>query len=171
MQNVASVTTKSKPAQLILAGLKNKNGKVKAMFVNSENANAYTGKVGYGNVIKIAKSLAKINNCEKENIIISSTGVIGEQLPIDSIIKKTISVNKQKNIRKTKLVIFCKSNNDYRYVSKSSIQADIHKQKYNIVGISKGSGMIAPNMATMLGFIFTDAQITSKQLQQLLKGS
>ena len=50
-------------------------------------------------------------------------------------------------------------------------QTLINKKKYNIVGISKGSGMIAPNMATMLGFIFTDAQITTKQLQQLLKTS
>ena len=61
------------------------------MFVNSGNANAYTGKVGYENVIKIAKSLAKINNCEKENIIISSTGVIENNYQLTVLSKNYFS--------------------------------------------------------------------------------
>ena len=172
--NVASVTTKSKTCAANISWLKKikKNGKVKALFVNSGNANAYTGKVGYENVIKIAKSLAKINNCEKENIIISSTGVIGEQLPIDSIIKKLLQSIRKETLEKQNWLSFAKAIMTTDTFPKIAYtQTLINKKKYNIVGISKGSGMIAPNMATMLGFIFTDAQITTKQLQQLLKKS
>ena len=61
------------------------NGKAKVLFVNSGNANAYTGKKGYQNVLKIVNKLAKIFKCSKENILISSTGVIGEQLPIKKL--------------------------------------------------------------------------------------
>ena len=172
--NVASVTTTSKTCAANISWLKKikKNGKVKALFVNSGNANAYTGKVGYENVIKIAKSLAKINNCEKENIIISSTGVIGEQLPIDSIIKKLLQSIRKETLEQQNWLSFAKAIMTTDTFPKIAYkQTLINKKKYNIVGISKGSGMIAPNMATMLGFIFTDAQITTKQLQELLKTS
>ena len=63
------------------------HGKAKALFINSGNANAYTGKKGYENVLKIVNKLADLYQCSKENILISSTGVIGEQLPINKIIK------------------------------------------------------------------------------------
>ena len=78
------------------------HGKAKLLFVNSGNANAYTGKQGYQNVLQIVNELAKIFKCSKENILISSTGVIGEQLPITKIIKLSTFNILLKKIKKTK---------------------------------------------------------------------
>ena len=88
LASVANVLTKSKTCAPNINWLKKikKNGKAKDLFVNSGNANAYTGKKGYQNVLKIVQILAKIFNCKEDNILVSSTGVIGEQLPIEKIL-------------------------------------------------------------------------------------
>ena len=75
--------------------------KAKVLFINSGNANGYTGKRGYENVLQIVNKLANLYQCSKENILISSTGVIGEQLPIKKIIKlSTINIFKKIKIPK-----------------------------------------------------------------------
>ena len=104
LANVAIVLTKSKTYAPNIKWLKNikNNGKAKVLFINSGNANAYTGKKGYENVLKIVDKLAKTFECNKENILISSTGVIGEQLPIKKIIKAMpLRLSSKKN-KKTK---------------------------------------------------------------------
>jgi len=172
LANVASVFTKSKTCAPNITWLKKikNNEKAKALYINSGNANAYTGKNGYQNVIKIAKHLADIFDCKKENIIISSTGVIGEQLPIEKILNSFSKLSNKKS----------QNTQDWLSLAKAIMTTDtfpkgyyreinINNKKYNIVGICKGSGMIAPNMATMLAFIFTDLQIPSKQLKVSLK--
>ena len=119
--------------------------------------------------MKIVKSLAGLYNCKAENIIISSTGVIGEQLPIDKILKSIFNVLKIKNNNSQNWLSFARAIMTTDTFPKVYYkQTIINNKKHNLIGICKGSGMIAPNMATMLAFIFTDAHITSSQLKKML---
>ena len=172
LANVASVFTKSKTCAPNITWLKKikNNEKAKALYINSGNANAYTGKNGYQNVIRIAKHLADIFDCKKENIIISSTGVIGEQLPIEKILNSLSKLTNKKSQNTQNWLSLAKAIMTTDTFPKGCFrEITINNKKYNIVGICKGSGMIAPNMATMLAFIFTDLQIPSKQLKVSLK--
>ncbi len=172
--SVASVMTKSQTCGANIQWLKKikNHGKVKVLFVNSGNANAYTGVEGYLNVKKIVNFFFEKKLCHKSEVIISSTGVIGEQLPIKKIINSLSSMLKKPKVKKAK-------ENDWRCFAKSILTTDtfpkasyieskIGNKKVKIIGISKGSGMIAPNMATMLGYIFTDAELPVIILRALL---
>ncbi len=170
--NVAYVTTNSKTFAANIKWLKeNKNiSKVKVLMVNSGNANAYTGEEGYLNLKSIIKFLSHGFNCKNKEVIISSTGVIGEQLPLNKI---TTTLNKL-----TKKLIE-KKNMNWESFARSIMTTDtfpkgiykktrIGNKEVKLIGIAKGSGMIAPDMATMLGYIFTDADFSSKILKELL---
>ena len=170
--NVAYVTTKSKTFAANIKWLKeNKNlSKVKVLMVNSGNANAYTGEQGYLNLKSIIKLLSNEFNCKNKEVIISSTGVIGEQLPIDKILT-TLNKLTEKLIEK--------KNMNWESFARSIMTTDtfpkgiymktrIGDKEVKLIGIAKGSGMIAPDMATMLGYIFTDADLSSKILKELL---
>ena len=170
--NVAYVTTKSKTFAANIKWLKeNKNiSKVKVLMVNSGNANAYTGEQGYLNLKSIIKFLSHEFNCKNKEVIISSTGVIGEQLPINKIMT-TLNKLTEKSIEK--------KNMNWESFARSIMTTDtfpkgiykktrIGNKEVKLIGIAKGSGMIAPDMATMLGYIFTDADFSSKILQELL---
>ncbi len=170
--NVAYVTTKSKTFAANIKWLKeNKNiSKVKVLMVNSGNANAYTGEQGYLNLKSIIKFLSHEFNCKNKEVIISSTGVIGEQLPINKIMT-TLNKLTEKLIEK--------KNMNWESFARSIMTTDtfpkgiykksrIGNKEVKLIGIAKGSGMIAPDMATMLGYIFTDADFSSKVLQDLL---
>ena len=170
--NVAYVTTKSKTFAANIKWLKeNKNiSKVKVLMVNSGNANAYTGEHGYLNLKSIIKFLSHGFNCKNKEVIVSSTGVIGEQLPINKIMTTLNNLTK-KSIEK--------NNMNWESFARSIMTTDtfpkgiykktkIGNKEVKLIGIAKGSGMIAPDMATMLGYIFTDADLSSKILQELL---
>ncbi len=170
--NVAYVTTKSKTFAANIKWLKkNKNiSKVKILMVNSGNANAYTGELGYFNLKTILNLLSYKYSCLKKEVIISSTGVIGEQLPMEKIMK-TLNKLVEEKIEKKHI--------GWESFARSIMTTDtfpkgvykktrIGNKEVQLVGISKGSGMIAPNMATMLGYIFTDANFSSKILKELL---
>ena len=170
--NVAYVTTKSKTFAANIKWLKeNKNiSKVKVLMVNSGNANAYTGEQGYLNLKSLIKFLSYGFNCKNKEVIISSTGVIGEQLPINKIMT-TLNKLTEKSIEK--------KNMNWESFARSIMTTDtfpkgiykktrIGNKEVKLIGIAKGSGMIAPDMATMLGYIFTDADLSSKILQELL---
>ena len=174
LANVATVLTKSKTYAPNIRWLKKirNHGKAKVLFVNSGNANAYTGKKGYENVLQIVNKLANLYQCSKENILISSTGVIGEQLPINKIIKLLPSIYSKKNKNTQNWTSFAKAITTTDTFPKGAYrQTTISKKKYSIIGICKGSGMIAPNMATMLAFLFTDAKLSPSQLRKMLKSS
>ncbi|MEC8100454.1 MAG: bifunctional glutamate N-acetyltransferase/amino-acid acetyltransferase ArgJ [Pseudomonadota bacterium] len=170
--NVAYLTTKSKTFAANIKWLKeNKNiSKVKVLMVNSGNANAYTGEQGYLNLKSIIKFLSHEFNCKNKEVIISSTGVIGEQLPIDKIMSTLNKLTKK---------LIEKKNMNWESFARSIMTTDtfpkgiykktrIGNKEIKLIGIAKGSGMIAPDMATMLGYIFTDADFSSKILQELL---
>ena len=172
LANVAYVTTKSKTFAANIKWLKeNKNiSKIKILMVNSGNANAYTGEQGYLNLQSILGILSHNYNCLKKEVIISSTGVIGEQLPMKRIMKTINKFAKEETE---------KNNLSWESFARSIMTTDtfpkgiykktkIGNKEVKLVGIAKGSGMIAPDMATMLGYIFTDANFSSKILKELL---
>ncbi|MDP2749642.1 MAG: bifunctional glutamate N-acetyltransferase/amino-acid acetyltransferase ArgJ [Nanoarchaeota archaeon] len=173
--DVAAVYTKNnvKGAPLIVTKAHLKNGKARAIIINSGVANVCTGKKGIEDAKKTTVLAAKELRIKEEDVLVASTGVIGAYLPMDKIekgIKGLKSELSEKNKDNTKN----KENN----VAEAILTTDIVKKEicieegsFKIAGIAKGSGMIHPNMATMLAFICTDAKISSSKLQGMLKKS
>ena len=137
-----------------------------AILVNSGNANAFTGVEGTQAVEKIVSEISKKLTISKKRILMASTGVIGEFLPTQKIIKKIPGL-----IQKL-------SENQIPQCAQAIMTTDTHPKlrfkkfklensDISIVGVAKGSGMISPNMATMLAFIITDAKIAYPILQKL----
>lgn len=146
------------------------NGKAQAIVVNSGNANACNGEVGLNDTIAMANLSAELLNLNPSNVLVASTGVIGAKLPMDKVnngIKKAVkslslegASNAAEAIMTTDLVR-----------KEIAVEVEIQGKPVRIGAIAKGSGMIHPNMATMLAFITTDAYIDSKCLEKLLKAS
>ncbi len=170
--NVAGVfTTSSMPAAPVVWCKKNiKSGKARALIVNAGNANAFTGKEGDEAVLRTANKVAKELGCKSEEVLISSTGVIGETLKVELIeaaIPQMVkdSANNESSWNKAAQAIMT-TDTKMKLISRT---CKIGDNDITLIGFSKGSGMIAPNMATMLGYIFTDANICPQTLQILLK--
>ena len=168
--SISGVFTKSKTPSAAVIDCKNKvnlkNRSIRCLVVNSGNANAFTGMKGTKTVNKITKFLSNLYNCDENEVFSSSTGVIGEEL----------NPSKITSCIKNKKPVFV---NSIEEAAKSIMTTDtfpkyaISKVKYknfevNVIGIAKGSGMIAPNMGTMLAYIFTDLNVSSKVLQKIL---
>ncbi len=170
--NIAGVFTQSSmPAAPVVWCKKNiTSGSAKALIVNAGNANAFTGKAGDDAVLVTAQEVAKAIGCKKEEVFISSTGVIGETLKVD-LITSAIPQMLQNSLtdetawNKAAAAIMT-TDLKPKLVQKT---CEIAGKKINVIGFAKGSGMIAPNMATMLGYIFTDADIASDALTELLQ--
>lgn len=141
----------------------------RAILVNSGNANAFTGKLGEETVSKISEYLSVKLNCSINQIYTASTGVIGEQLDPELVIRNIKSMPPLKNLDWIKAANAIKTTDTFPKVSKRVCK--IEDTEIEIVGIAKGSGMIAPNMSTMLSFIFTNANISSDILQKLIVSS
>lgn len=170
--NVAGVFTKSSMPAASINWCKNniKNGKARALIVNAGNANAFTGKEGEEIVLQTAKSVAKNLNCDESEVFISSTGVIGELFDVNLITDKIPQLlnNPIKGDLAWQKAASAIMTTDLKpkLVKKT---CKIGDEKISLIGFAKGSGMIAPNMATMLGYIFTDANIKSEKLSEILK--
>ena len=142
---------------------------VRAILVNSGNANAFTGKMGEETVVKISEYLSRKLNCDINQIYTASTGVIGEQLDPNQIIKslKLMTTSDKPNWLDAANAI--KTTDTFpKFITK---MCKIDGVDIEILGIAKGSGMIAPNMSTMLGFIFTNANLSSNIIQNLILSS
>ena len=138
-----------------------------AILVNSGNANAFTGHRGMASVAALSKALADQLELSESRVFTASTGVIGEPLPHEKIstrMPELISDLDADGIAMAARAIMTTDT----YPKGASAQVETPSGPVNIVGIAKGSGMIAPDMATMLAYIFTDAQIEQVELQGLL---
>lgn len=166
---VAGVFTKSKapsaPIDWCRASLP--HGKARALVVNSGNANAFTGKRGVAAVEGTAKAVQKRINCQDHEIYLASTGVIGEPLPFEKIEAALPALQLGDDWNGAARAIM--TTDTFPKAATRNVVVDGKKVTLN--GIAKGSGMIAPDMATMLGFIFTDAAIEQKLLQSMLQQS
>ncbi len=146
-----------------------KNNDIKAIVVNSGNANACVGQKGYDYALKMTKLVAEELNVKEEEVVVASTGVIGQELPIKKIengIKEVV-----KNLKEDGGEEVVKAIMTTDLVAKNiAVEIKLENgKKVTIGGIAKGSGMIHPNMATMLGFITTDMDIKKEVLQDLLR--
>lgn len=144
-----------------------KSGKARALVVNSGNANAFTGKAGKETVKKTADIAAKALGCKPKEIALASTGVIGEPLDarkFDGPLQKAAKGLKSGPWIDAARAIMTTDT----YPKLATATAKIDGVEVTINGIAKGAGMIAPDMATMLSFIFTDAPIAASALKTLL---
>ncbi|WP_439359103.1 bifunctional glutamate N-acetyltransferase/amino-acid acetyltransferase ArgJ [Bradyrhizobium sp. DASA03007] len=167
---VAGVFTKSKcpsaPVEWCRAKLK--GGKARALVVNSGNANAFTGKTGRASTALTAKIAARAVGCSESEIFLASTGVIGEPLDatkFDGVLGRLAETAEPGDYLAAAKAIM--TTDTFPKVATATVK--LGKAKVTINGMAKGAGMIAPDMATMLSFIFTDAPIAPAALQALLK--
>ena len=142
-------------------------GKARGLVVNAGNANVFNGKSGMQAVEAIAKSVGTLLHCTKNEVYVASTGVIGEKLDPSKIVEKIATLDDDLQNQNWKDAAIAITTTD-TFPKGSHRVVKVGKTTVNLVGIAKGSGMIAPDMATMLGFIFTDAQIPASILQKLL---
>ncbi len=168
--SISGVFTKSNTPSASVIDCKNKinlkNNSIRCLVVNSGNANAFTGIKGIKAVNKITKFLSTLYNCNENEVYSSSTGVIGEELNPSQITyciknKRPAFVNSIKEAAKSIMTTDTFPKYTTSKVKYKNFEA-------NVIGIAKGSGMIAPNMGTMLAYIFTDLNISSKVLQKIL---
>ena len=138
-----------------------------AIIVNSGNANAFTGSDGAEAVTNICTAVADTLGIAPQRVFSSSTGVIGEALPFEKITAKLSELKEGLSPGKLKGAAEAIMTTD-TFPKAAGAQIDIDGNTVSITGIAKGSGMIAPDMATMLVYIFTDAKIAQPDLQQMV---
>ena len=165
--NVAGVFTKNKikaaPVKVTMDVVR--NGEIEGLIVNSGNANAFTGDLGLENSKKMALLLASKLGVDEKKIAVASTGVIGKQLDMSWISNRFEVVFKNLGTNRQKALSFAKSiMTTDKFVKECAFKVD----DAIVAGIAKGAGMICPNMATMLAFIFTNAHFSSDELQLML---
>lgn len=147
-----------------------KSNFTKAVLVNSGNANACTGEDGYNDALDMQKWCAEKLKISQDEVLISSTGVIGQKMPMEKIksgideIVNHLSEHGGFNAAEAIMTTDTK-------IKSFAFEVKLKKSSVTIGGICKGSGMIMPNMATMLGFLSTDAAIEKNLLSELLLNS
>ena len=183
--NYASVYTQSKIlSENIKWNLNQKNKKIFSLLVNTRNANAFTGKQGYESLKKLAELISKKLNekqIEDENtpkkitpkeIIFGCTGTIGEFYPYEEIVGQIPNLINKIRYTQNKFIWMKAALGIMTTDTKPKLameECKIGNEKIKIYGIAKGSGMIHPNMATTLAYIFTDASLSNDILNRLLK--
>ena len=147
-----------------------KGGKISGVVINSGNANAWTGDKGIADNEKMAKIYADILGVEADEVLTASTGVIGVMMPMDVIenginITAPMLTSDVSGGHEAALAIMTTDT-----VNKEiTVEIELSGKTVTVAGMSKGSGMIHPNMATMLGFITTDAAIERELLDEIVK--
>ena len=166
---VAGVFTKSKTSSAPVDWCKANvtAGAARALVVNSGNANAFTGKAGYDGARQVAESASAVVGCKPSEVFLASTGVIGEPLPASRITKILGALAEEGAADGWRAAAEAIMTTD-TYPKFATAQALIDGKRVTINGIAKGSGMIAPDMATMLSFVFTDARLPATVLADLL---
>ncbi|GAA0572479.1 bifunctional glutamate N-acetyltransferase/amino-acid acetyltransferase ArgJ [Caenispirillum bisanense] len=173
---VAGVFTRSKcpsaPVDWCREALRKGKGRARAVLVNAGNANAFTGAAGAAAVQRTVAKAAEVIGCQPEHVFVSSTGTIGEQLPderitsqLDAVFAKAMADGGDAgDWQKAAAAIMTTDT----FPKGSSRTAVIDGVTVTINGIAKGSGMIAPDMATMLSYVVTDAALPAEVLQSML---
>jgi len=147
-----------------------REGKLQAMIVNSGNANACTGQQGLEDARSMRDAAARAFGLEPHLVGVTSTGVIGELLPMDKVLSGISRLPDAVSGEAAGSEQFCQAILTTDLVKKEAcVRVIIEGREVHIAGAAKGSGMIHPNMATMLGFITTDANIEAGELESLLR--
>ncbi len=144
------------------------NGEIQAILVNSTNANACTGTEGLNAAEALTSDIAELLDIPEEAVLMSSTGIIGHQLPLNKMMQghnKLVDQLDRKNGSTVPEAIMTTDT----FPKSCACSFETSKGTFTIAGTAKGSGMIAPNMATMLAFLVTDAPVPKKQLDSIFK--
>jgi len=167
--NAAGVFTTNKvnaaPVKLCRERIDNK---IKAILVNATNANACTGDTGMNNAKNLTSDIAEKLSINEESILMSSTGIIGHQLPLEKMLSFHDELKEELNTESGNLVAESIMTTD-TVPKETSVKITTSKGEFTIAGTAKGSGMIAPNMATMLSFIITNAPVKKTDLDKIFK--
>jgi|SRR5579884_309401 len=168
--NVAGVFTKNRfPAPPLLLDRKHlRKKKGRAIIANSGNANAFTGERGYRDAEAMAEAAARALSVPIESVYVASTGVIGEFLPIEKITGAVPRLAAQLSPNGGRAAAEAIMTTD-TFPKEIAFVGEVGWREVKVGGIAKGSGMIHPNMATMLSFLTTDASITPQLLQEALR--
>lgn len=156
------------PVTVAKDNLKKNNSRY--FLINTGNANAGTGEEGKTDALRCCQTLAELGKVSLQEILPFSTGVIGEKLPVEKIvagIPNAFTTLKETNWREAALGIMTTDTRP----KVASRQLAVNGKTVNVTGIAKGAGMIKPNMATMLAYVFTDASVPQDRLQQLLQAA
>tara|TARA_A100001015_G_scaffold301260_1_gene387846 strand:- start:1091 stop:2395 length:1305 start_codon:yes stop_codon:yes gene_type:complete len=184
--NYASLTTTNSITSEFIPWNNNSHKKIiKGLLVNTKNANTFTGKQGKESIDILAKNLSRILTIKEsksqkgtnetvkiKDLIFASTGVIGEEFPVEQIKERLVDLVQKLRVEHNKMYwlkiasAIMTTDTKPKVAYEEIIEGD---ELIKICGIAKGSGMIAPNLATMLSFIFTNADINSNLLKTLLK--
>ena len=162
--------TRSAPVlacQRNLADLRGPAASPVGIIVNSGNANAFTGRHGEGSTTAVMEKTAEALGSRPDLVFPASTGVIGERLPDDRITSKIGTLKERLSPEHAEAAARAIMTTD-TFPKGASAQVEIGGQTVSIAGFAKGSGMIAPDMATMLVYIFTDAKIAQADLQEMV---
>lgn len=145
-----------------------KNGYARAIVINSGNANACVGEAGYNDAKDMTALAAELLQCEPEEILVNSTGVIGQRLNLPNIrsgIRSAVNALNSEGSMQAEEAIMTTD----LMPKEIAVEIEVQGETVRIGGIAKGSGMIHPNMATMIGVITTDANISRSMLDKALK--
>jgi len=177
----AAYTKNSIVSESITWNRENTKNNIKALIVNTKNANTFTGDQGLNSLNEISKKLVDVlRKLETENgydkskvkdILFASTGVIGEKFPVEKILTNVQNLVENLRINQNKLIWIKMASAIMTTDTKPKVafsEIKIGDKIVRISGVAKGSGMIAPNLATMFSFIFTDADISSLMLNKYL---
>jgi glutamate N-acetyltransferase/amino-acid N-acetyltransferase len=167
---MAGVFTRSKTASAPVEWCRRalEAGRARAVVVNSGNANAFTGRLGEDATAAVAGAAAAALGCRPRQVFLASTGVIGEPLPHERIVKAMARLEAGLKPAGWAAAASAIMTTD-TYPKAATRTAEIGGRKVTLNGIAKGSGMIAPDMATMLSFAATDAKLPRALLQRLLE--
>ena len=143
-------------------------GTARALVVNAGNANAATGRAGLAAVRRTAAAAAKLVGCRSKAVCVASTGVIGEPLPVERLTAALPGLHARLSEDAWPEAAAAIMTTD-TFPKGASRRTEIDETPVTVNGIAKGSGMIAPNMATMLAFLFTDARLPAAVLRPALR--
>jgi glutamate N-acetyltransferase/amino-acid N-acetyltransferase len=167
---IAAVTTRNAmcSAPVDWCRIQAKHGRARAIVVNAGNANVFTGRDGKRAVETTARETAGLLGCAPGEVFVSSTGVIGMKLPVEKIVATLPALAGSLSPDGAERALRAIMTTDT--FPKAAVRtARIGRAEVTIMGFCKGSGMIAPDMATMLGYVFTDAKLPAAVLRRLLR--
>lgn len=139
--------------------------RVRALVVNSGNANACTGEAGRGAVREVVAAAAREVGCSDDEVVVASTGPIGQLLPTDRLVDALPSLVARLDIDAMDF------SGAILTTDTTTKTATAHGTNFTVAGVAKGAAMVAPNMATMLAFLVTDADVDGAEIEQSLAGA
>ncbi len=158
------------PVLLSRQNLKKSRGRIRAIVANSGNANACTGRAGMQVAEETARAAAKVLGLRPQEVLVASTGVIGTPLNLRAILKQLPALREGLSAENAGALSRAIMTTD-TFPKSAVLETEIRGKRVCLAGIAKGAGMIHPNMATMLSFITTDAEVEPRALQKMLRAA